>query len=109
MPTANIDNVSLYYEETGQGEPVLLLPPSWWPAATWNVGVVPALSQRYHTIIFDCRGTGHSSNPRKATRSNNLLKTPLRFCRISKFPVAMSWASRWAGKSCRQWPSRVRI
>ena len=64
MPTANLGDVSLYYEESGQGEPVLLVPPSWWPAATWNVGVVPALSQRYRTIIFDCRGTGRSSKPK---------------------------------------------
>ena len=64
MPTANLGDVSLYYEETGQGEPVLLVPPSWWPAATWNVGVVPVLSQRYRTIIFDCRGTGRSSKPK---------------------------------------------
>ena len=64
MPTANIGDVNLYYEETGQGEPVLLVPPSWWPAATWNVGVVPALSQRFRTIIFDCRGTGGSSKPK---------------------------------------------
>ena len=64
MPTANIGDVSLYYEELGQGEPVLLVPPSWWPAATWNVGVVPVLSRRHHTIIFDCRGTGRSSKPK---------------------------------------------
>ena len=64
MPIANLGDVSLYYEESGQGEPVLLVPPSWWPAATWNVGVVPALSQRYRTIIFDCRGTGRSSKPK---------------------------------------------
>ena len=64
MPTANLGDVSLFYEEAGQGEPVLLVPPSWWPAATWNVGVVPALSQHYHTIIFDCRGTGRSSKPK---------------------------------------------
>jgi 3-oxoadipate enol-lactonase len=63
MPIANLKDVSLYYEEAGQGEPVLLVPPSWWPAATWNVGVVPVLSQRYRTIIFDCRGTGRSSKP----------------------------------------------
>jgi pimeloyl-ACP methyl ester carboxylesterase len=65
MPTANLGDVSLYYEEKGQGEPVLLVPPSWWPAATWNVGVVPALSPRYRTIIFDCRGTGRSSKPKE--------------------------------------------
>jgi pimeloyl-ACP methyl ester carboxylesterase len=64
MPIANLKDVSLYYEEAGQGDAVLLVPPSWWPAATWNVRVVPALRQRYHTIIFDCRGTGGSSKPK---------------------------------------------
>jgi pimeloyl-ACP methyl ester carboxylesterase len=65
MPTANIGDVSLYYEETGQGEPVLLVPPSWWPAVTWKVVVVPSLSQHYRTIIFDCRGTGRSSKTKE--------------------------------------------
>jgi pimeloyl-ACP methyl ester carboxylesterase len=64
MPIANLNDVGLYYEEAGQGEAVLLVPPSWWPAATWNVRVVPALRQRYRTIIFDCRGTGGSSKPK---------------------------------------------
>ena len=64
MPTANLEDASLYYEEAGQGESVLLVPPSWWPAATWNVGVVPVLKQGYRTIIFDCRGTGRSSKPK---------------------------------------------
>jgi pimeloyl-ACP methyl ester carboxylesterase len=64
MPNANLGDVSLWYEEAGHGEPVLLVPPSWWPAATWNVGVVPVLSKRYRTIIFDCRGTGRSSKPK---------------------------------------------
>jgi pimeloyl-ACP methyl ester carboxylesterase len=63
MPTAKIGDIDIYYEEQGRGEPVLLVPPSWWPAATWNVAAVPALSRRYRTIIFDCRGTGRSSKP----------------------------------------------
>jgi len=63
MPTAKLDDIEIYYEESGQGEPVLLAPPSWWPSDTWKVGVVPFLSKRYRTIIFDCRGTGHSSKP----------------------------------------------
>ena len=58
MPTAKIGDVEIYHEEQGQGEPVLLAPPSWWPSDTWKVGVVPFLSKRYRTIIFDCRGTG---------------------------------------------------
>jgi 3-oxoadipate enol-lactonase len=63
MPTAKIGDIDIYYEAQGQGETVLLAPPSWWPSDTWKVGVVPFLSQRYRTIIFDCRGTGYSSKP----------------------------------------------
>jgi 3-oxoadipate enol-lactonase len=65
MPTAQLDDVEIYYEEKGQGEAVLLVPPSWWPCDTWNITVVPSLSQRYRTIIFDCRGTGRSGKPKQ--------------------------------------------
>ena len=63
MPSAKIGDIDIYYEEQGQGEPVLLAPPSWWPSDTWKVSVVPFLSKHYRTIIFDCRGTGYSSKP----------------------------------------------
>jgi len=63
MPTAKLDEVEVYYEEHGRGEPVLLVPPSWWPSDTWKVVVVPALRERYRTIIFDPCGTGRSSKP----------------------------------------------
>src|SRR6266850_3794245 len=63
MPKAKIGDIEIYYEEQGQGEPVIFAPPSWWPSDTWKVGVVPFLSKRYRTIIFDCRGTGYSSKP----------------------------------------------
>jgi pimeloyl-ACP methyl ester carboxylesterase len=63
MATAKLGDLEIYYEIEGSGEPVLLTPASWWPAATWNVGVVPILSRRFRTIVFDCRGTGRSSQP----------------------------------------------
>ena len=63
MPKANLGDIEIYYEERGQGEPILLAPASWWPSGAWNVGVVPFLSKRFRTIIFDCRGTGRSSKP----------------------------------------------
>ena len=65
MPTAQLGDVGIYYEEKGQGEAVLLVPPSWWPSDTWNLVMVPSLSQHYKTIIFDCRGTGRSSKPKQ--------------------------------------------
>ena len=64
MPKANLSDVEIYYEEQGQGEPILLAPASWWPSDTWKVSVVPFLSKRFKTIICDCRGTGRSSKPR---------------------------------------------
>ncbi len=63
MAIAKLAELELYYATQGSGEPVLLAPASWWPSATWNVGVVPFLSQRFKTIAFDCRGTGKSSQP----------------------------------------------
>ncbi len=61
MPTVPLKDLEIYYEVRGSGEPVLLVPASWWPSDTWNVGVVPYLSQRFKTIVLDCRGTGRSS------------------------------------------------
>jgi pimeloyl-ACP methyl ester carboxylesterase len=63
MPTAVLNEIEIYFEENGQGEPVLLVPASWWPSDTWNVGAVPFLSRRFKTITLDCRGTGRSSKP----------------------------------------------
>lgn len=63
MPKAKVTDVEIYYEVEGSGEPVLLVPASWWPSDTWKVGVVPLLARRFKTIILDCRGTGRSSQP----------------------------------------------
>ena len=63
MPTAKLAEIDIYYEQQGKGEPILLVPASWWPADTWNVSVVPSLSKRFTTITVDCRGTGRSSEP----------------------------------------------
>lgn len=63
MSIAKLNQLGIYYEVQGNGEPVLLAPASWWPSGAWNVGVVPYLSKRFQTITFDCRGTGRSSQP----------------------------------------------
>ena len=63
MAKATLNGVEIYYEAEGRGEAVLLVPASWWPSDTWNVGVVPFLSRRFRTIILDCRGTGRSGKP----------------------------------------------
>ena len=63
MAIATVNGIEIFYETQGSGEPILLVPPNWWPCATWNIGVVPELSKRFHTIIYDGRGTGRSAKP----------------------------------------------
>ena len=74
MPIAKLNDVEIYYEEQGNGDAILLAPASWWPSATWNVGVVPFLSKRFKTIIFDCRGTGRSSKPKDGYTVNQFAR-----------------------------------
>lgn len=64
MPTIRMNGVEIYYEMRGSGETVLLVPPNWWPCATWNVAVVPFLSRHFRTLIYDGRGTGRSAKPK---------------------------------------------
>ncbi len=63
MPKATLDGLELYYERQGAGEPVLLVPASWWPSDPWKIQVVPTLSRHRETLLMDCRGTGRSSAP----------------------------------------------
>lgn len=63
MPKLRLGDLETYYEVHGDGETVLLVPPSFWPSDTWKLSVVPNLSERYRTIIFDPRGTGQSGKP----------------------------------------------
>jgi len=53
----------LYWDEQGQGEPILLIMGLGWPATMWH-RTRPALNTRYRTIALDNRGAGRSDVPR---------------------------------------------
>jgi aminoacrylate hydrolase len=62
MPRISIGDCSLYYEENGSGEPLLLVP------GLGGVGAgffkqIPELSRRYRVIVHDHRGCGQSDRP----------------------------------------------
>ena len=60
---AQTQGAHLYYEVTGEGEPVLLImglgmaSTGWWRT-------VPVLAERFRVITFDNRGAGRSDSPR---------------------------------------------
>lgn len=59
MPFAPSNGLRFYYEEHGEGEPLLLIMGQAATAALWARNV-PALSKHYRTIVYDPRGTGQT-------------------------------------------------
>ena len=62
MPTINVRDISIYYEVSGEGEPVLLLHGLGSSIRDWE-WQVPLFAQQYRVITCDIRGHGRSSKP----------------------------------------------
>src|SRR5215218_11507968 len=60
-----VNGVSLFVEEQGQGDPVVLVHAGLLSSGSW-AGVVPLLAGSYRVITFDNRGHGRSTNPSSA-------------------------------------------
>lgn len=60
MPRVHANGIELFYEEAGEGVPLVLQGHHHIP---WMVGQVPYFSQFYRVITFDRRGTGRSASP----------------------------------------------
>jgi pimeloyl-ACP methyl ester carboxylesterase len=60
MPIANVNRVSLYYEQIGDdGPPLVLSHGSWSDRGSWNA-VVGTFARRFRVVVFDRRGHGKS-------------------------------------------------
>ncbi len=62
MPKIKVNDISLYYEEYGHGEPILLIAGFAGDHMAWS-GIVAKLSQYNKVIVFDNRGSGQSDIP----------------------------------------------
>jgi pimeloyl-ACP methyl ester carboxylesterase len=58
----DVNGASLYVEEQGQGDPLLLVQPGLLASGVY-AGVVAFLAGQYRVITFDARGHGRSTNP----------------------------------------------
>ena len=62
MPSIHINGIELYYEITGEGEPLLLIHGHGSSCRDWELQV-KYFSKYYRVITFDVRGCGQSSKP----------------------------------------------
>ncbi len=60
--TVAVDGIKMYYETSGQGEPLVLLHAFGGSGQTWS-RMVPEFAKRYQVIVPDLRGHGRSTNP----------------------------------------------
>lgn len=64
MPEVELDDVTIAYDVSGAGEPVVLVCGCGQPAIAWQVGVAPLLTAAgYQVVTFDNRGMAPSSSP----------------------------------------------
>jgi len=62
LPDIRINNITLHYETTGQGHPLLFLNGLGMSVGDWE-GQAGYFSKDYQVITFDCRGQGASEKP----------------------------------------------
>jgi pimeloyl-ACP methyl ester carboxylesterase len=62
MPQIQANGINLYYEASGQGEPLVLIAGLGYNNWMWHK-MAPGLAEHFRVITFDNRGTGESDKP----------------------------------------------
>lgn len=71
MPLVKVNNINLYYESHGSGEPLVLLPG--FASGIWSwFRQIEALSKHFNVIVFDPRDVSRSDKPQEKTTIKTL-------------------------------------
>ena len=62
MPTVQVNDITMYYELQGEGEPVVLIAGLGLDISEYN-GIDSRLAKKYHVLAFDNRGAGRTDKP----------------------------------------------
>jgi aminoacrylate hydrolase len=87
VPTTSIGDADLYYEEAGQGPPLMLVPGLGGQGAFW-ISQVPVFSRHFRTVIHDHRGTGRSTHSRITYSVEQMADDTLRLMDALKIDAA---------------------
>lgn len=61
MPEISTNDMKMYYEEHGSGDPLVLIAGYTCDSSHWE-SILEGLSSKFHVLIFDNRGTGRSTS-----------------------------------------------
>lgn len=76
MPKAKIGKIQIYYEEYGQGPPLVMILGLGQNIATWGLQV-SELSNHFRVIVFDNRDSGQSARCTKAYTTQDMARDVL--------------------------------
>jgi 3-oxoadipate enol-lactonase len=62
MPYVKVNDIQMYYEIQGEGEPLLLIVGLGTDISEWE-GIIHWLAQTYKVLAFDNRGAGRTDKP----------------------------------------------
>nr|WP_258956523.1 alpha/beta fold hydrolase [Legionella sainthelensi] len=62
MPRIKVNDISMYYERHGQGEPIVFIAGFSADHLAW-AAIVEYLKEKYQVILFDNRGIGQTDIP----------------------------------------------
>lgn len=62
MPTIQVNDIQMYYEAHGEGEPLALIVGLGTDISEWD-NIITGFTHRYQVIAFDNRGAGRTDKP----------------------------------------------
>ena len=97
MPTLNVNDVTLYYECYGEGEPLVFIAGFASDHVTW-LHLLPIFSQHFQVILFDNRGAGRSSVPNYPYTIDMMADDVYQLCQTLQLKKAHFIGSSMGGK-----------
>lgn len=81
MPKVKLDDISIYYEIHGQGDPLILIAGLGSDISSWS-SIINELSKHFQVIVFDNRGVGRSDTPSCSYSIQELAKDVVQLLRL---------------------------
>lgn len=110
MPKVSVGDIEIFYEEHGDGEPLLLIMGWGGNTASWKPQI-PGLADQYRVLAFDNRGAGRTTAPEGPYSIHQMAADAVGLLDALDVPEAhvfgISMGGMIAQELAMEWPKRV--